>query len=69
MDCVPTMRYCYNCGKLLYGFRMEDRSARFTCTCGVQLVSRIKTRRKEEVVVFLPEGDYIADYKIGVSSF
>lgn len=69
MDYIPTMRYCYNCGKLLHSVRFEDRSARFVCPCGVKLVSKIKTRRKEEVVVFLPEGEYIADARVGASNF
>lgn len=67
---IPTQRYCYNCGRLLQSVRLEDRTARFSCShCHVQIFSRIKTRRMEEVKVFLPEGEYIVDCGMDVSGF
>ncbi|MBO5568170.1 MAG: hypothetical protein J6A79_04460 [Clostridia bacterium] len=64
MDCVPTMRYCYNCGKLLHSVRSADNTAKFACTCGVKIFSKIKSRRKEEVMVWLPYDSFIADARI-----
>ena len=42
--------------------RLADRTARFSCkSCGVEIFSRIKTRRKEEMIIFVPEGQVILD--------
>lgn len=68
MDCVPTMRYCYNCGKLLHSTRSEDNTAKFACTCGVKIFSKIKSRRKEEVMVWLPYDSFIADSRINAKN-
>ena len=70
MDYIPTMRYCYNCGRLLHSVRREDHTARFTCSaCGVKIFSKIKSRRKEEVLVYLPEDEYIVDSGMGAACF
>ena len=66
---ITTRRYCYNCGKLLHSTRSADNTAKFTCSCGVKIFSRIKSRRKEEVLVSLPQGSFIADVRTEVSSF
>lgn len=66
---VPTKRYCYNCGKLLHSTRAEDNAAKFSCSCGVQIYSKIKARRKEEVFVYLPYGSSIVDFRAEASSY
>lgn len=59
---VATVRYCTSCGELMHSVRLADRTARFTCkACGVEVFSRIKTRRKEEMIIFVPEGQVILD--------
>lgn len=63
---IPTKRYCYNCGQLLYSTRAEDNTAKFSCSCGVQIFSKIKSRRKEEVLVWLPYDSFIADSRMNV---
>lgn len=59
---VTTRRFCYSCGARLVSIRLSDRTARFTCeACGVEIFSRIKTRRREDVSIFVPEGQVILD--------
>lgn len=59
---ITTKRYCASCGALMCSVRLADRTARFSCkSCGVEIFSRIKTRRKEEMIIFVPEGQVILD--------
>lgn len=70
MKQIPTERYCYNCGRLLRSVRLENHTARFYCShCRVEIYSRIKTRRMEEVKVYLPVGEFIVDCGLDVSGF
>lgn len=59
---VTTKRYCASCGALMVSIRLADRTARFTCkNCGVEVFSRIKTRRREDITIFVPPGQVILD--------
>ena len=59
---ITTKRFCSSCGNLMVSVRLPDRTARFSCqACGVVVFSRIKTRRKEEMTIYVPEGQVILD--------
>lgn len=46
----------------MVSIRLADRTARFTCkNCGVEVFSRIKTRRREDITIFVPPGQVILD--------
>jgi len=54
---------------LLHSTRAEDNTAKFSCSCGVQIYSKIKARRKEEVFVYLPYGSSIVDFRAEARSY
>jgi len=56
----PLECYCRNCGKLHYGYRTTSGLAKLQCPkCGAVSVSRIKSRRHEQVDFYPPPGQEI----------
>lgn len=56
----PVKCYCRNCGQLHYGDRTANGLARLQCPkCGAVSVSKIKSRRHEQVDFYPPDGQVI----------
>ncbi len=55
----PIECYCRNCGQLHYGYRTPNGLAKLRCPkCGAVSVSKLKSRRHEQVD-FYPPNDQI----------
>ncbi len=53
--CLPI--YCPNCGQLNYGCKDAKERIRYECNrCTLVMIRVIKTRRQENLMLFLPDG-------------
>lgn len=63
MSRVKSKRCCPNCGTVETGCRDEHGVLRLTCRCcGTYLVSRPRGRRHENMDVYAPKGEMLAEY-------
>lgn len=53
-------RRCWNCGNEVVGFRNDKGCVKFRCQkCGLIMVSKRMSRRRERVDIFTPPGEII----------
>ena len=56
----PIKCYCKNCTHLMVGYRAANGLAKLKCPrCGLVLVSKLKSRRCEQVEYYAPPGEII----------
>lgn len=56
----PVKCYCKNCAHPVIGYRAANGAAKMQCPkCGLVLVSRLKSRRCEQVEYYALPGQYI----------
>ena len=55
-----TRRHCQNCGEIVTGSRNEKGIVKLLCPrCGLCMINKRVSRRREQVDVIVPSGKYI----------
>lgn len=58
----PVRRRCVNCGSEVVGYRNEKDCVKLRCTkCGLVMVSKRMSRRRECIEVIAPPGEIISN--------